>query len=213
MRNRDYFLPSISSVIVFGLIWFLSCAHQNRMREEGDAGFEDAASAEQTEPQAEMAQADAATSETQAQATEGNEKTPQEEPASETPTAENQNAAPQENAGEMASAEVPPSTSEPVAEPKMEEPSVDQVQISEPVPTPRVWVSRLPKIPSRALKRKGSHLNRFYFSRKGDTPKSVSQLLYSDTQHAKKLVAWNGKNWVPGKLLFYTSPVDPAEKT
>jgi hypothetical protein len=65
-----------------------------------------------------------------------------------------------------------------------------------------------PKIPGSAISKKGSNLNRFYFARKGDNPKQLSQLLYGNADHEKDLVEWNGSNWKPGSLIFYSSPID-----
>ena len=43
MRNRDFFIPSITTLILFGFVWFLSCAHQNRWKEEADIEFSETA--------------------------------------------------------------------------------------------------------------------------------------------------------------------------
>lgn len=40
MKNRDLFIPSFTTLIIFGLSWFLNCAHQNRVRDGIDAGVE-----------------------------------------------------------------------------------------------------------------------------------------------------------------------------
>lgn len=71
--------------------------------------------------------------------------------------------------------------------------------------------SRVPAIPQSAIKRKGQTLNRFYFLRKGDTPDSVSELLYASAGKAKELKAWNRGAWRAGKLLFYKSPNSPDD--
>lgn len=72
--------------------------------------------------------------------------------------------------------------------------------------------SHVPKIPSNAVTRKGTKLNRFYFVRQGDTAGSVSNLIYGSEDHAAKLTQWNGKGWKAGKLLYYQSPVDATER-
>lgn len=79
------------------------------------------------------------------------------------------------------------------------------------VEQPWSGVSRLPSIPQSAIKRKGKSLNRFYFVRKGDTPASVSELLYGSAGQAKDLKAWNKGAWKPGKLLFYASAQSPTD--
>ncbi len=66
-------------------------------------------------------------------------------------------------------------------------------------------VASAPKIPGRAMTRKGVSLNRYYFLRQGDTAKSVSELLYGDASHAKSLKKWNKGNWMAGKVIYYAS--------
>lgn len=66
-----------------------------------------------------------------------------------------------------------------------------------------------PKIPGSAITKKGTNLNRFYFARKGDNPKQLSQLLYGNPDRAKDLLKWNGaSSWKPGSVIYYSSPVD-----
>ena len=62
-----------------------------------------------------------------------------------------------------------------------------------------------PKIPGRAMTRKGISLNRYYFLRQGDTSKSVSSLLYGDASHSTSLKKWNKGNWIAGKVIYYQS--------
>jgi hypothetical protein len=47
--------------------------------------------------------------------------------------------------------------------------------------------------------------------RKGDSPSTVSQLIYGSTNNAKALVKWNGKNWKPGSLIYYVSPQNATD--
>jgi len=72
--------------------------------------------------------------------------------------------------------------------------------------------ARVPKIPGAALQKKGALLNRFYFVREGDTPESVSTLIYGSGDRGKDLVKWNGGGWRAGKLVYYASPLQ-AEDT
>lgn len=209
MRNRDYFLPSITTLVIFGLAWFLSCAHQNRMQDEADAGFEQTAEApvENEKPQEEVATSEEAE---KAPSTPGTE--PTVAPQAESEQAQNEaqtEVPPVTNPEENNSAQNPEVTSNEVT-PEVEPQLVEELAEA-PKPQP-VWLGVVPKIPSKAVKRKGKSLNRFYFARKGDTPKSVSELIYSDKKHAKLLAAWNGKAWQPGKILYYSSPMDPADK-
>lgn len=71
--------------------------------------------------------------------------------------------------------------------------------------------SRVPKIPSKAVTRAGTKLNRFYFARSGDNAESVSTLIYGSGDHAKMLTKWNGHHWKPGNLVYYQSPTDAGE--
>jgi hypothetical protein len=92
------------------------------------------------------------------------------------------------------------------------EPSpVDTVAAAEEKPAHHVkhasmGSSSVPKIPTSAKKIKGDLLNRFYFTRRGDTAASVSALIYGTPDHAKDLSKWNRGAWTPGKLVFYKSP-------
>lgn len=63
-------------------------------------------------------------------------------------------------------------------------------------------------------KKTESHLNRYYLVRAGDTAEYVSNLIYGKPDHAAVLQVWNGssRHWVPGKLLYYSSPVAPADR-
>ncbi len=70
---------------------------------------------------------------------------------------------------------------------------------------------RVPKIPGSALQKKGTLLNRFYFARQGDSPDSVSMLVYGNSDRAKDLTKWNGNAWKAGKLLYYNSPVQGTD--
>ncbi|MEZ4750998.1 MAG: LysM domain-containing protein [Bdellovibrionota bacterium] len=67
-------------------------------------------------------------------------------------------------------------------------------------------VSSTPQIPSEAFEKGGALLNRFYFSRKGDTWDSISQMFYGSREKSLSLQTWNGRRLRPGKLVFYESP-------
>lgn len=68
-------------------------------------------------------------------------------------------------------------------------------------------------VPTGVVQKSGANLNRYYFVRAGDGPETLSQLLYGDKEHAKKLVEWNGAplTWEPGKVLYYQSALDPLD--
>ena len=72
--------------------------------------------------------------------------------------------------------------------------------------------AKAPTIPGKAFQTNGALLNRFYFARQGDNAKKVSQLLYGDATHAKALTQWNKGGFGAGKLVFYSSPVNPADE-
>ena len=125
----------------------------------------------------------------------------------------------------------PPTTNPEVVEKKPEEAPITAKQDEAPSVTPSVpaspvidgekrphkrsagGYSRVPRIPRTAKKVKGTNLNRFYFVRKGDNSKKVSELIYGSNDKAKLLTKWNGAHWTPGSLMFYSSPVDPNDKT
>ncbi|MCB9253312.1 MAG: LysM peptidoglycan-binding domain-containing protein [Bdellovibrionaceae bacterium] len=66
--------------------------------------------------------------------------------------------------------------------------------------------SSSPQIPSEAFEKGGALLNRFYFSRKGDSWDSISQTLYGTREKSLSLQTWNGRRLRPGKLVYYESP-------
>ena len=284
MKYRDIFLPSFSTVLIAGMIAFLSCAHQNRYSDDVDVPEEDVYSENDsgssspkaedsslssnsdlesgsslessTEPQkekdafAELGDSDKSSSgadsleqelesdesknnlaqnnSTQSLESNSNSKEPSFEDELEGTGTSN----PSNSGGELgasASAATIPSTSEldskesssSLVQPKTEElEAKDSISSQiEPLPSempqmdakPRktyrgVVGSRVPKIPAKAITKKGNKLNRFYFVRQGDTPKKVSTLIYGSTENAGKLSQWNGKNWTPGKILYYASP-------
>jgi len=249
MRNRDFFIPSITTLILFGFVWFLSCAHQNRWKEEADIEFSE--TAEDPGNYAENADIPG-TDKPEALAAEGPSSEAAPEEASNAPSdgfsyesdssdsafSLEEDSAPTDSLAQKPS-EAPAPETAPSAEsvpPVASAPSIDQslsapaeAEVDEipapieesvdsedseaaPAPKKRVsWTGKLPVIPSKAVTRKGTKLNRFYFARLGDSPKSVSNLIYSDTKHAKKLASWNGGNWKPGQLIYYLSPIEPKD--
>lgn len=239
MKNRDFFLPSITTMILCGLVWFLSCAHQNRYRQDiqETEGFETFASSDQ-EPESDPEQFGEAGSdesfdfESEKSFSEGPEEFASnkdagvsessdfseesaffDEPAEESTdkassdTLESGNATATEEASPPL-AETTPQAIEQESETETVEPILEEIA---PAPKP-AWIARTPQVPTDSFTKKGAVLNRFYFARKGDSPKKISQLIYGDFSHSKKLSTWNGKNWSAGKILFYASPQDPSDK-
>lgn len=78
----------------------------------------------------------------------------------------------------------------------------------------RAGHSMVSHIPGSAIRRGKVQLNRFYFVRGGDTPASVSQLIYGNEGRASDLAFWNGhtKSWKPGRTIFYRSPSQPDDQ-
>lgn len=231
MRNRDFFLPSITTLILSGLVWFLSCAHQNRFREDQDATFEQVAEQKLSE-EADLENQSAQEAPQQEQSVNKNDFALLSEDEKESKTVlkakqaeENAEAtqAPSENTDtaaasetKEASADQAPEETKPepelvTAQPQVE-PETKESEVQPVVATKKLFSLKVPKIPGKAIARRGSKLNRFYFVRKGDTPKKVSELIYSDPKFAPKLVRWNGKAWAPGQVLFYSSPINPKDK-
>ena len=208
MRNRDYFLPSVTTLILFGLVWFLSCAHQNRFRDEEDWAFEQAAEQQLAENREAEEQPTEETASESAEALVNSDEVEKSEQA--------QNLEQNTELSEQVAAETSPKPTE-GEEPKTEmplaqtEPEVQMEEAPKPIVRPAYTIST-PKIPRRAFLRKGSKVNRFYFARKGDSPKKISELLYSSSKFAKKLSRWNGSVWTPGQVIFYVSPLDPKDK-
>lgn len=261
MRNRDYFLPSITTLILFGLVWFLSCAHQNRYREstqdefnqfaesgeEMEASGDEFASAPEEKSQDDFGEPEKWDSDTQdfASSQEQNETNNQDTESFPENSPENSNdefafagetssGALQENkrtdesifsddsvfsegsdsAQEKSSGPVlvPLPNSDSAQETSQSDsfsPEIAESAVSDPEPESQarpVWVARTPQVPRGSFMKKGTRLNRFYFVRKGDSSTKLSRLIYGDTSYRKKLIAWNGARWLPGSMIFYSSP-------
>lgn len=69
--------------------------------------------------------------------------------------------------------------------------------------------------PNQTVTRNGSTLNRYYFTRSGDTPEKLSKLFYGDENRAAELVEWNGaaSEWEAGKLIYFRSAKTPDDTT
>jgi len=240
MRNRDLFLPSITTLILCGLVWFLSCAHQNRYRErlQEDSDFS------QSEIAPAESESDFAASDSENKDSEFAKEAPLDEKKSEEdfsfPSEKlSQQDSPSEFADEAefeesleppssnkeasasASAAIPLPDTEPTPEPVPPSPEIAEPveeELSEAIeetPKPRLrtnWIGKAPKVPTDAFMKKGVRLNRFYFVRKGDSAKKVSQLIYGNASQSKSLISWNGSSWTPGKMLFYSSPQNPEDE-
>ncbi|MBM4316314.1 MAG: LysM peptidoglycan-binding domain-containing protein [Deltaproteobacteria bacterium] len=293
MKSRDVFLPSLSSILIAGMVAFLSCAHQSRNSEDVDVPGDEAYSENETESQpassdeallsdsgsanelsgdlesgesslesgesskegklqaestedllvedsqksspsntdpfeAELESTDSKTS--LAQSTTDNslgsesnssELSFEDELEKDSLDSSNKAESPASglvdsslNSGSSASLIQPKTdelksneTVEPEIEPLKSEEDKTQFSNTRRNKSAGIFVAgKIPKIPARAINKKGQKLNRFYFVRKGDSPTKVSQLIYGSADKAKALIKWNGKSWTPGNIIYYVSP-------
>jgi hypothetical protein len=279
MKSRDIFLPSLSSVLIAGMVAFLSCAHQSRNAEDVDVPTEDSyaesdmgakednqdssslgETSEESSNKDILAKADTSKNSQEIDSLEkelesgnstpsnelANEPTnePVKEALNDSSSLEGKNAKEPSFEDELegktettdsmgaevatAGADLGANTAggSDLVEPKKEELlakdtisptiepfSTETLNLDKKVSKPRLSRAgfRVPKIPAKAITKKGVKLNRFYFVRRGDTPKKVSQLIYETPKKADKLVKWNGKAWTPGKVIFYSSAEKPKD--
>ncbi|MBI1862418.1 MAG: LysM peptidoglycan-binding domain-containing protein [Deltaproteobacteria bacterium] len=123
---------------------------------------------------------------------------------------EAKNPAPDIDMGKVAATDAPPSGSTPA-----DGASVTHEGIS-PIGSAggsAGFVSRVPRIPKMAIHKGDASLNRFYFLRKADTLQSLATLLMGGAGQASILKKWNPGVWKPGRLIYYASPADPADKS
>lgn len=256
MNKRDVFLPSVSTLVILGMMVFYSCAHQNRVDDELDVASDEENVVQQAENEVKETStevADAASTTTETATNEidmtqmgmdesvnsAENKVDEVKSESENKTAEVSNEKLDEGDLAMLGMDTDPAAS--IEESKSELPSSDPLAeldsaatseklteakeevvskpvLSEPVlskPASAKSVAggsfRVPKIPAKPIVKNGVSLNRFYFVRKGDTPASVSEMIYGSSSHAADLQKWNASSWSPGHILFYSSPVNPKD--
>lgn len=127
-----------------------------------------------------------------------------------------------EKAGPSEAPVIPSDAEKSITEQSATEQPGSEILLTEPVTdslpkiadAPRVssaGSSSAPEIPGEAVERGGVSLNRFVFARKGDTPKSVAQIIYESPTKAKDLVRWNAGQWKAGKVIYYVSPTQPGD--
>jgi nucleoid-associated protein YgaU len=170
MKNRrDFFIPSFSTLVLFGLIWFISCSHQMRMKEVTQLR-------EDKDWEGTSTKVADATVETQP----------------ETPTATSTEPS-------LVQAEAVEAELQPAEKPREEfEPK-----------NKSSWSMEIPEVAVAPIQKGRANLNRFYFLRKGDSPKKVSEMIYGNTRFSKKLWSWNPIQWFPGNLIYYQSALKP----
>lgn len=213
--KKHSLLLSFCSVLSVSLLFFVlfSCAEKQSQDEEmSEAEASEIISEEGSVDEAETAQKEGKSEAdmSELESTVGKE----DEQAAAEPTTETASAAPEQL---PPVSDVPPVVEEP---PQLTQNEPVVPTITEPVgelPKPPTeaakWsgVSKAPKIRGKAIDSHGTKLNRFYFARKGDSSKSVAQLIYGDAGRAKDLKKWNPGNWPAGKVLYYASNIDPAD--
>ncbi|NBX69671.1 MAG: hypothetical protein EBR01_11990 [Proteobacteria bacterium] len=226
MFSRDYFIPSLSTVLVAGLVAFLSCSHQSRYSEL-DESFSELVTEKDSseESSSSMVLQDAPVIEPQPSS-------PNEEPSAmvaevaveEYKTTNNQidqedsDSSRQNSLIELRDAGAKVAVEEPVnnetsssASLQMPpEPVVSPAPMIAPVSVPKL-AYHVPKIPRRAIKRKEGLLNRFYFVRAGDTPESVSNLIYGSPDKGHQFWVSKGMKWAPGRIIYYNSAKNPND--
>jgi len=270
MFNRDIFIPSLSTVILAGMIAFLSCAHQAGQEDDIDNYFGNMVSAENStenpetnttasmetgtnelsdanSPQNQELASSTVELKVEAQSSEVIE--PSQAPTqtegnngTEIPVAsslQSESSLPSEgsldnaelsqesslatDSNSLASMEseldkMETNSSEPAPMKIGSNQSGAQIQPQSPSPTPKPvlaspQLTMVPRIPQKALKRKEGALNRFYFVRMGDTPESVSTLIYGSPDKTHQLWVSRGLSWAPGRMVFYSSPKNPTDPT
>lgn len=180
--KRDFFLPSVTTLVLLTITWFVSCSHQvlNKRRVANNSPL-----AEGSEVGWETEESRGGLSEI-SDLSDVNAEKNLEAPSAAEPVAI---PSPAPTINEL---EVSPSSA-PLADEK------------------KGWKSQIPEIPTQAVVHRDKKLNRFYFLRKGDSPEKLSQLIFSNPNKAKQLVSWNSGPWKPGKLIFYPSPLEPND--
>ena len=223
MFSRDYFIPSLSTVLVAGLVAFLSCSHQSRYSELDESFSElvtEKDSPEESSPS--MATQDVPVNGPQpsadnqepstmmAEASGGEDKNTLNEVSQEDASSPNQNSLIEfrDTGAQIAVIED--------TVPKEELPSASYQIPPQPVHNPAPVLAptityRTPRIPREAIKRKEGLLNRFYFVRAGDTPESVSNLIYGSPDKGHQFWVSKGMKWAPGRLVYYSSPKNPND--
>lgn len=198
MISRDLFIPSFSAVLVAGMVAFLSCSQQIRY-EESEEYLSSMAPDEESEPQ-------------QQQVAESKSTPSQQEPIVETSKNSDDSGFVIQLEDSNSKVDVVDNADlMPKSEPTIESPTISaEPIISKP---PMRVMAQLPAIPKTAIKRKDGLLNRFYFVRAGDTPDSVSTLIYGAPDKVNQLRVNRGMKWAPGRLVYYNSPKNPSDMT
>ena len=237
MNIRDRVFPFMSAVILSGLLVFLSCAHKQTSDSEADGSKVE----EEMASDAGEAAPDAANSKPEDLSALMNDKKEGDNASGGAANSSNPAANPTDNK-EVKSDDLSAALEGAAANPSKTEtlppPAVDTTSpaigtesttgtpdtnglnaatsnAATPAPSGKSFSgkSRSPKMPTQALHRHNATLNRYYFVRAGDTPQTVSQLIYGTPDKADNLTAWNKGNWKPGKALFYTSAQQADDDT
>lgn len=242
MRNRDVFFPFVSTAVLFAMLAFLSCAHKARVQADSETTPESSVAENSAEqPVSEGTPENANNDDLSKLAEAGTEPTPEQtaEVAENTtpessqidnmsttatePTTDPEAIAtnPQDSlasndlgnldttATEI-TPETPSSTSTEAPQAIAEAPALPETTEA---PKNEWKKSLVPTVPTSAVQKKGANLNRFYFARSGDTPESVSELLYGNADKARDLKKWNPSKlaFKPGRIVYYQSSSNPQD--
>lgn len=212
-RNRR-FQRVFTPFAILSLLTFLSCGHQETAKDEGL--FSDLQQSASSEDGDRANEDHTASNSEPSAATSAELEASLDEPTATPPVADNGPSAPTkfEETPVATNSEVPANDGPALmaAEPSiLPETAPEAVIPAEAAVKPEVAVegkksSKLPLAPKETIWKKGHTLNRFYFLRSGDTPMSVSEIIYGDTSHGNDLTAWNSGTWTAGKTIFYVSP-------
>lgn len=236
MRKKDILYPFVSTAILFSMLAFLSCAHKARVQGQDDKAPEataDASSPDSTgatnddlsqltdnnaNPDGAVANNDAPPSDG---LTDGLDGKPS-DPSVATNDVNPQDSLANSDLGSLDNNAAATTPTEPSSDlnntiAQNETPiTPDASPEAAPTPAPaKEWKgSRVPTIPTSAIQRKGSLLNRFYFARQGDSAESVSELIYGSSDRASDLMKWNASKlaFKPGRIVYYQSASTPQDE-
>lgn len=227
--NKKRFQRVVSPFAILSLLTFLSCGHQENVHDDGlfsdiqasgessdaDRAVEPDFTSEPTDPNdrdnsASVAELENSLSEPQPTEAKNEVEIPPMDDAASQPSlvASNEQPAASENSQpELMSTE----PQAPVAETTEAAATTETAPAREPAAATSGKSSKLPKVSSETVWKKGHTLNRFYFLRSGDTPMSVSEIIYGDTSHGNDLAEWNNGTWAAGRVIYYMSAEKPGD--
>ncbi len=126
------------------------------------------------------------------------------------------NTAPSEAVPQEAASSEMVASNDTVVTPDTASTSTTEPTISAPAPEKKVSKKKAFKaaalvLPTAPVKQGDELLNRFYILRSGDTADSLSELFYGNKDKAADLKTWNSPKWKTGGVVYYLSPLQPAD--